>query len=214
MIMFSKRHLLLLAGFTLLALALPTASLDAQTSKADTQRRAASYAMEKEKMNAWTVGLADGLLEGAPLRLAAEMARVVDDGPNLHLLPIVTRGAVENLNSLLYLRGVDTAIINSDASDEYKIEVPDIRRRITYLLNLFPSELHVFVRPEIESLQDLAGKKSEFQYPGHGCRLFGAPDLQSARHQCRKDLHSPSGRAGADAQGRDGGGGLHHIEAG
>jgi len=44
-------------------------------------------------MNAWTVGLAGGLIEGAPLRLAAEMARVVDDGPNLHVLPIVTRGA-------------------------------------------------------------------------------------------------------------------------
>ena len=27
---------------------------------------------EKERMNAWTVGLAGGLLEGAPLRLAAE----------------------------------------------------------------------------------------------------------------------------------------------
>ena len=93
---------------------------------------------EKEKMNAWTVGLAGGLLEGAPLRLAAEMARVVDDGPNLHVLPIVTRGATENLNSLLYLRGVDTAIINSDALEEYRIQVPEIQRRITYLLNLFP----------------------------------------------------------------------------
>ena len=176
--MFSKRHLLLLAGFTLLALALPTASLDAQTAKVDTQsgpspRRASSYAMEKEKMNAWTVGLAGGLLEGAPLRLAAEMARVVDDGPNLHLLPIVTRGATENLNSLLYLRGVDTAIINSDAFDEYKIEVPDIRRRITYLLNLFPSELHIFVRPEIESLQDLAGKKVNFNTQGTAAAYSG-----------------------------------------
>src|SRR6201988_537800 len=176
--MFSKRHLLLLAGFILLVLALPTASLDAQTAKVDTQsgpspRRASSYAMEKEKMNAWTVGLAGGLLEGAPLRLAAEMARVVDDGPNLHLLLIVTRGATENLNSLLYLRGVDTAIINSDAFDEYKIEVPDIRRRITYLLNLFPSELHIFVRPEIESLQDLAGKKVNFNTLGTAAAFSG-----------------------------------------
>lgn len=171
--MFSKRHLLLLIGFTLPVLAFPAASADAQTSKADTSRRASSYTMEKEKMNAWTVGLAGGLLEGAPLRLASEMARVVDDGPNLHLLPIVTRGAVENLNSLLYLRGVDTAIINSDAFDEYKIEVPDIRRRITYLLNLFPSELHIFVRPEIGSLEDLAGKKVNFNTQGTAAAYSG-----------------------------------------
>ena len=82
-------------------------------------------------MNAWTVGRAGGLLAGAPIRLAAEMARVVDDGPNLHVLPVVTRGVTENLNSLPYLRGVDTAIINSDALEEYKIQVPQIRRRIS-----------------------------------------------------------------------------------
>ena len=115
-----------------------------------------------DKVNAWTVGLAGGLIEGAPLRLAAEMARVVDDGPNMHVLPIVTLGATENLNSLLYLRGVDLAIINADVVDEYKVQVPDIKRYLAYVLNLFPSELHVFVRPEIQSLQDLAGKKVNF----------------------------------------------------
>src|SRR6476660_7631908 len=124
-------------------------------------------------MNAWTVGLAGGLLEGAPIRLAAEIARVVDDGPNMHILPIVTRGATENLNSLLYLRGVDTAIINSDALEEYKIQVPEIRSKITYLLNLFPSELHIFVRPEIESLQDLVGKKVNFNTQGTAAAYSG-----------------------------------------
>ena len=51
----------------------------------------------KEKLNAWTLGLAGGLLEGAPIRLATEIARVVDDGDNLHILPIVTRGPTENV---------------------------------------------------------------------------------------------------------------------
>jgi len=154
--MFSGRYLLLLAALTSVVPTLQPANLRAQTANVDARsspqpRRAPVQETQKEKMNAWTVGLAGGLIEGAPLRLAAEMARVVDDGPNLHVLPIVTRGATENLNSLLYLRGVDTAIINYDALEEYKIQVPEIRRRITYLLNLFPSELHIFVRPEIES---------------------------------------------------------------
>ncbi|MDH2386115.1 TAXI family TRAP transporter solute-binding subunit [Bradyrhizobium sp. CER78] len=124
-------------------------------------------------MNAWTVGLAGGLLEGAPIRLAAEIARVVDDGDNLHVLPVVTRGPVENLNSLLYLRGIDAAIINSDALEEYKSQVPDIQRRITYVLNLFPSELHIFVRPEIKSLSDLAGKKVNFNSQGTAAAYSG-----------------------------------------
>jgi TRAP-type uncharacterized transport system substrate-binding protein len=157
----------LLLTLTVLApviLMLRPANVDAQTVSKKT---------EQDKMNNWTVGLAGGLLEGAPLRLAAEMARIVDDGSNLHVLPIVTRGATENLNSLLYLRGVDTAIINSDALDEYRIQAPEIRRRITYLLNLFPSELHIFVRPEIESLQDLAGKKVNFNTQGTAAAYTG-----------------------------------------
>jgi TRAP-type uncharacterized transport system substrate-binding protein len=167
------RSRLLLAVSVPLILALQPATLDAQTQDARPPQRDPSYAAAKEKMNAWTVGLAGGLLEGAPLRLAAEMSRVVDDGPNLHVLPIVTRGATENLNSLLYLRGVDPAIINSDALEEYKLQVPDIQRRITYVLNLFPSELHIFVRPEIESLQDLAGKKVNFNTQGTAAAYSG-----------------------------------------
>jgi TRAP-type uncharacterized transport system substrate-binding protein len=147
---------------------LPPTRVDAQTVSVLQHTKS-----EQEKMNAWTVGLAGGLLEGALLRLASEMARVVDDGPNLHVLPVVTRGATENLNSLLYLRGIDVAITNSDALDEYKIQVPDIGRRITYLLNLFPSELHIFVRPEIESLQDLAGKKVNFNTQGTAAAYSG-----------------------------------------
>lgn len=174
----SKSHsLLLLTCLVPVAMMLQTACSEAQTSrnaKADAQLvRPLPKENEKDRMNAWTVGLAGGLLEGAPIRLAAEMARVVDDGADLHLLPIVTRGATDNLNALLYLRGVDTAIINSDALEEYKIQAPQIRSRITYLLNLFPSELHIFVRPEITSLQDLVGKRVNFNTLGTAAAYSG-----------------------------------------
>jgi TRAP-type uncharacterized transport system substrate-binding protein len=171
---FSRRLLLMLAVLAPAIPALQPTNVGAQTqSVRPSQQRPPARATEKEKMNAWTVGLAGGLLEGAPIRLAAEIARVVDDGPNMHVLPIVTRGATENLNSLLYLRGIDAAIINSDALEEYKVQVPEIRSRITYLLNLFPSELHIFVRPEIESLQDLAGKKVNFNTQGTAAAYSG-----------------------------------------
>ena len=165
--------LLALVVLAPLILASQPASVDAQTQTIRSPRRAAATETPQARMNAWTVGLAGGLLEGAPIRLAAEIARVVDDGPNMHVLPIVTRGATENLNSLLYLRGVDTAIINSDALEEYKIQVPEIQRRIVYLLNLFPSELHIFVRPEIQNLQDLVGKKVNFNTQGTAAAYSG-----------------------------------------
>ncbi len=116
---------------------------------------ALSENLVREKLNTWTVGLAGGQLEGAPIRLAAEIGRVVDDGDNLHVLSIVTRGPTENVEDLLYLKGVDVAIINTDALDQFRQLVPDIQQRITYILSLFPSEVHIFVRPEITSLADL-----------------------------------------------------------
>jgi TRAP-type uncharacterized transport system substrate-binding protein len=179
------RPLLLLAAWAALLLAIQTSLVDAQTKDARSQSarshrhnpppkaQEAANAKPRETINAWTVGLAGGLLEGAPIRFAAEMARVVDDGDNLHVLPVVTRGPTENVNSLLYLRGIDAAIINSDSLDEYKNQVPDIQRKITYVLNLFPSELHVFVRPEIQSLNDLVGKKVNFNTLGTAAAYSG-----------------------------------------
>ena len=170
--MFAARLLCVLAVLAPVVLALQPTHADAQGQPAPVQR-VPTYTEQQEKINAWTIGLAAGRIEGAPLRLAAEMARVVDDGANLLVLPIVTRGPTENLNSLLYLRGVDLAIINSDALEEYRIAFPEIRRHVTYLLNLFPSELHIFVRPEIKSLQDLAGKKVNFNTLGTAAAYSG-----------------------------------------
>ena len=98
-----------------------------------------------EKLNSWTVGLAGGQLEGAPIRFAAEISGVVGDGDNLHVLPIVTRGPAENVEALLYLKGVDAAITNSDALEQFKALVPNIRQRITYILSLFPYRMSVTV---------------------------------------------------------------------
>ncbi|KZD21030.1 TAXI family TRAP transporter solute-binding subunit [Tardiphaga robiniae] len=149
------------------AQSLPTRETQAMAAVKRTETAA------KERINAWTVGLAGGLIEGAPLRLAAEIARVVNEEDKLHVLPIVTRGATENVNSLLYLRGVDAAIINTDALDEYRAQVPSIERRIVYVLSLFPSELHIFVRPEIRSLEDLKGKKVNFNTQGTAAAYSG-----------------------------------------
>jgi TRAP-type uncharacterized transport system substrate-binding protein len=172
-----RPKLALAALMPLLLLALPlwanAETKSARTHKVHLVSHQPAPSTPQASMNAWTVGLAGGLLEGAPIRLAAEIARVVDDGDNLHVLPVVTRGAAENLNSLLYLRGIDVAIINSDALDEYKRQVPDIQHRLAYVLNLFPSELHIFVRPEIQSLNDLAGKKVNFNNQGTAAAYSG-----------------------------------------
>jgi TRAP-type uncharacterized transport system substrate-binding protein len=162
--------------FLLVAVALCSSSV-AQTRRAVKDARPladnSAEAQIRDRLNAWTIGLAGGLLEGAPIHFATEIARVVNDGGAMHVLPIVTRGPTENVNDLLYLRGVDMAIINSDSLEEYKSQVPQIQQRITYILSLFPSELHIFVRPEIKSLADLTGKKVNFNTQGTAAAYSG-----------------------------------------
>ena len=63
----------------------------------------------KQCITAWTVGFAGGPVEGAPLRLAAEIAHVVNED-KLHIIPIVTRGAAMSTRCYIFhLRCVDAA---------------------------------------------------------------------------------------------------------
>lgn len=137
--------------------------------------RSDSEAKRKEAINSNTVGLAAGRIEGAPLQFAAELARVLDDGDNMRVLPIVTRGIFDNVFDLLYLRGVDAAIVYGDVLEHFKKnpEISGISRRINYLASLFPSELHIFARPEINSLADLAGKRVNFNTEGTAAAYSG-----------------------------------------
>jgi TRAP-type uncharacterized transport system substrate-binding protein len=160
------------------AIAKPRPALQAPDPKAyrgATARTRGDEGGLKLRLNNWTIGLAAGLLEGAPIRFAAELARVLDDGDNMRVLPIVTRGPFDNVFDLLYLRGVDAAIVNGDVLDHFQKErkVAGLERRISYIMPLFPSEVHVFVRPEIGKLEDLAGKPVNFNTQGTAAAYSG-----------------------------------------
>jgi TRAP-type uncharacterized transport system substrate-binding protein len=152
-------------------LALPLGPAQAQK-----QSKRSPYEVEMHtKLNAATMGLAAGLIEGAPLRFATELARVIDDDNGLRLLPIVTRGPFENVHDLLYVKGIDAAIINGDVMEHFKKDtrIADINKRIHFITHLFPSQVHIFVRPEIKSLEDLAGKPVNFNTHGTAAAYSG-----------------------------------------
>ena len=75
-----------------------------------TQPKSAGENERAGKINNWTVGLAAGTPEGTILRFATEIARNLNDGDELRVLPVVTPGATDNVTDLLYLRGIDIAI--------------------------------------------------------------------------------------------------------
>ena len=129
----------------------------------------------KERKNAWTVGIVGGLIDGTYMRFADELGKVLDDGDNLRILPIVSYGAASNLDDLLYLRGVDIAVTQSDVFEYFRTErkTPNLQNRVHYMLRLPIAELHVLAKTDIRSLEDLRGKKVNFGPAGSGSSLTG-----------------------------------------
>jgi TRAP-type uncharacterized transport system substrate-binding protein len=140
----------------------PTAAETGETSKV-------------QKINNWTVGLAGGLPEGTFIRLAAEIARNLNDPEELRVLPVITQGATDNVKDLLYLRGIDVAITNADVLDYFKNQerIPNIEKRINFISEMVISEVHLVVRPEINSVKDLEGKKVSLGGKGAGQSTTG-----------------------------------------
>jgi TRAP-type uncharacterized transport system substrate-binding protein len=52
-------------------------------------------------------------------------------------------------------------------------KIPNIERRVNFISEMYISELHVLVRPEINSFKDLEGKKVSFHTPGAGPSVTG-----------------------------------------
>ena len=129
----------------------------------------------RERKNQWTVGVAGGLLSGTNMTFADELAKVLDDGDNLRILPVVTYGAASNLEDLLYLRGIDVAVTQSDVFEFFRTQrkITNLESRINYIIRLPTAELHVIARTDVNSIQDLRGKKVNFGKPGTGSSLTG-----------------------------------------
>ena len=123
----------------------------------------------KQRQNNWTVTIAGGAMDGTYLRWADEIGKVLDDGDQLRVIPLVTRGGgAGNLEDLLYLRGTDVALTQSDVFEYFRTQrkTPHLENRVQYIIRLPVAEFHIGVRAEIQTLEDLRGQKVVFGPPG------------------------------------------------
>jgi uncharacterized protein len=161
------------AAFIVLGPAVPTPAYAQAIPKS--LETGGTDAAVRERKNQWTVGVAGGLLSGTNMTFADELAKVLDDGDNLRILPVVTYGAASNLEDLLYLRGIDVAVTQSDVFEFFRTQrkITNLESRINYIIRLPTAELHVIARTDINSIADLRGKKVNFGKPGTGSSLTG-----------------------------------------
>jgi uncharacterized protein len=115
----------------------------------------------REKLNNSIVTVITAPVGDAFPAMGSDMARVLDDGDNLRILPIIGRGSVQNLVDIMQLKGVDMAFVVADAVEFFRkeYEVPNIYKRVSYILKLYNNDVHIIARKEIKTVRDLAGKK-------------------------------------------------------
>jgi TRAP transporter TAXI family solute receptor len=110
------------------------------------------------------VGIVTGDVDSTGLRIASDLARALDSGTELRIIPMAGKGSIQNINDLLTIRAVDMAIVQSDALARFlKISrQPGIQTRMQYLVKLYSEEFHVLSRMQFLCLQDLTGRRVSF----------------------------------------------------
>jgi uncharacterized protein len=112
-----------------------------------------------EKLNQGAVGLLAS--QGYLLDDALQIANAVDHIEGLRVLPVVGRGGMQSINDLLFLRGIDVALLCSDTlafAKKNKLYA-DETAKISYLAKIGNENIIIVARSEFTTLESLAGKR-------------------------------------------------------
>lgn len=142
--------------------------LAAHTASAQT-----STAELRANINRGTVSIISGGVTGTYIRVASDLGNVLDDGDNLRVLTVAGKGSVQNINDILYLKGIDIGIVQSDVLEFVKRQRihPTIEKRLRYITKLYNEEFHLLGGQGVNSVADLAGRKVNVGVKGSGTAM-------------------------------------------
>jgi TRAP-type uncharacterized transport system substrate-binding protein len=112
-------------------------------------------------------------------RFAEDIRNVVNDirPGGMRVLPILGVGGFQNINDMLFMRGVDMATVDLDTLKLIQRKDPELyaklEQRVHYITKLYNAELHVLARDTIGSLADLEGKAVNFDLKDSETQVTG-----------------------------------------
>jgi len=113
---------------------------------------------------------------GTDLTIATDIARVVDDGDNLRVLPIVGKGVAQNVKDVLFMRGIDMGITQANVL-KYYARTGELGSnfidQVAYVAKLFNEEVHFVVPSRITDIKQLSGQVVNLGEPGSGTAITG-----------------------------------------
>jgi uncharacterized protein len=127
-------------------------------------------------VNRDVVELETARADGTSVRIAEDLANVIDDGATRRVLPVVGKGTLQNITDLKLLRGIDMAILQTDVLDYARQQnlFPGIEYWATYITKLYNEEFHLLARQDIKTLADLANQKVNLDLRGAGTEITAA----------------------------------------
>jgi TRAP-type uncharacterized transport system substrate-binding protein len=135
---------------------------------AQSQKPAASYDEKKRQANDIAVTVMVSGISCTCARFTEDIRNVVNDlrPDGVRVLPVLGVGGLQNVNDVLFLKGMDMAVVDEDNLRLLKKKDPvlyaNVEQRVQYITKLYNSEFHVLVRNEIKSYDDLKGKRVNF----------------------------------------------------
>jgi len=118
----------------------------------------------RSKVNEHVVGIMAGRPGSTDLDLAYDLDVALSDGYNLRVVPMVSQGSAKEFEDLLYLRGVDMAVVQHDViqfMDQHEI-YPGIKNAVRLIAPVGMDQFHILASKNIQSIYDLAGQKVNF----------------------------------------------------
>jgi TRAP transporter TAXI family solute receptor len=133
-----------------------------------------------ERMNANTLTVVTGPPNFVFSAFADDLATVLNDGDELKLLPVATKGGFENVRDVRFLRGIDLGFTITNVLGHFRRtgEIGDLSDKIVYISRISNDEIHVITRSNITSFEQLRGLKVNFLAKGSANQL-------SAQDICR-----------------------------
>jgi TRAP-type uncharacterized transport system substrate-binding protein len=148
----------------------------------------------RDKINTGLLGIVS---EGTDYTVDLALS-LASEQTGFRLLPIAGTGALQNAKDVMFARGIDFGIVQTDVLDEIKRNppFPSVEKYLQYVTKLYDQDLHVLAGPDIQSIGDLRAKKVNFGLRDSGTyttatTIFNAlgvePDVTTLPHPLALD---------------------------
>jgi len=111
--------------------------------------------------------------DGTSGQMVDDLLDVMPADGQIRLLPIKGKGAAHNLADLMYLSGIDVAVLQADALERERERgiYPNLVGNIRYIAKWTDAEVHLLVRDDILDIKDLRGQAVNFGSKGSGSEV-------------------------------------------